>query len=134
MVGPRAVGILYALSAPPDAPVPRGMELRSHTSETHGVDVYVYGSRQMNVCDIVAFYQQQNGECLVEAGWCGASDVNYTELYIEPVAVCEGLTDFSIFTMAWEADIRAGDRGEQYVEVNLARRIFWTGAGSGENR
>lgn len=129
VVGPRAVGVLYALSAPPDAPVPRGMQLLSQDDEVevHGVDSRVYGSHNLSVCEVVEYYREMDGRCRVEPDWCVEGAANTTERYSEPVAQCSGDMDFSIFTMRWSASVSAGDRQGQYAIVDVTRRIFWTG-------
>ncbi len=128
VVGPRAVGVLYALAAPPDAPVPDGLNRVSHTSETHGVDSWVYNSNSVNACEVVQFYQGLGGTCQLEPGWCNEGDSNVTELYTQPVATCSGSSAFSIFSMRWQAEIVAGYRGQAYSQVDVSRSIFWTGA------
>ena len=133
VVGPRAVGVLYALAAPPDAPVPDNLNRVSHTSETHGVDAWVYNSTTVNACEIVRFYEELDGTCVLEPGWCRAGDPNTTDLYTQPVAECSGSSTFSIFHMRWQADISAGYRGQSYAQVNVSRSIFWTGAPESTN-
>lgn len=133
LIGPRAIGVLYALASPPDAPVPDGLNRVSLTSESHGVDAWVYNSNTVNACVIVRFYQDAGGDCIIEPGWCGPNDSNSTALYTQPVATCTGVSEFSIFQMRWQAEIAAGDRGQPYSQVDISRSIFWTGGPEDEN-
>ncbi len=127
LIGAQAVGVLYALAAPPDAPLPADVRQLSSQQETHGVDSAVYSTRRP-ACEIVAFYREAGGQCTLEPGWCGAGDANTAEKYADPVAQCAGRTDFSIFEMRWQAVISAGYYGEEPTQFELSRTVFWTGA------
>lgn len=127
LIGAQAVGVLYALAAPPDAPLPADVRQLSSQHEAHGVDSAIYSTRRP-ACEIVAFYREAGGQCTLEPGWCGAGDANTAEKYADPVAQCSGRTDFSIFAMRWQAVISAGYYGEEQTQLEVSRTVFWTGA------
>jgi len=121
-VGAQAVGVLAAIAAPPEPPVPGGAALTAHSSAAHGVDVWEY-SMDLAPCDTVTFYQAQGGNCAVRAGWCDGDDPGVLEI---DVARCVGDAAFSAFALRWRAEIAAGAQPNT-TWLTLEREVSWMG-------
>lgn len=125
LVGPRAVGILSAVVAPPPPPLPVGVVELSHENLAHGVDNWTY-EIDRDVCHLVTFYRQQGGECPVSPPQCTQSD--------EPLpvdrddAICSGVVMFSIFAMRWQMNVpREAVMSDDHTRFRLSRAVSWSG-------
>lgn len=107
-IGTRVIGVLYALAAPPSAPLPSDARELSHTSKGYGEDSWVYQTDH-SVCEVAEFYIEQGGQCSPCA----------------ETVTCDGGNDFSIFAMRWNADIATGEGGQTHIDI--LRQVSWSG-------
>lgn len=131
-VGTQVIGVLVAIFFPPLPPLPGNLTVASHTVGDYGVDEWLYES-PASACDIVRFYQDQQGVCSIAPLWCG--DVRTDDPALsgvntpgQHVARCQGEIRFSVFAMRWQAIISTADTPEYETEFRVAREIFWTGS------
>jgi hypothetical protein len=123
LIGPRLVGILFAIMAPPEPPVPGSVRLLGYSREVYGTDTWRYDT-QADVCELVTFYLEQGGVCPVMPPRCAPdSSSDPSEEYI---AMCSGDRDFSIFAMRWRFTVPLRTAPAR-LQFELAREIFWTG-------
>ncbi len=122
-VGLQAAAILMAIVFPPEPPVPEGAVLVAHTNAAHGVDTWRY---RINLppCDMVAFFKEKGGRCVVRDGWCGGADPGLVNI---GVAQCSGDIAFSVFAQRWQARISIGS-DQNVTDLTLSREISWMGA------
>ena len=128
LVGPRVIGVLFAVMSPPEPPVPGGVRLLAYTRQVYGVDTWTYDIEQ-DVCQLVTFYQDQGGQCPVMPPRClpdgqSAGSLQHSNDY---VAVCSGDMKFSIFAMRWRFTVPVKSIGSPRVQFDLDRGISWTG-------
>ena len=128
LLGPRLVGVLLALAAPPDPPVlgDTALVLESHENLAHGFDEWIYVSPH-NVCEVVRYYHRQNGQCPLVPPQCEISTTENTPTG-QDVAYCFGDVEFSIFAMRWRFRITGGDVLTGSTKFHLSRVISWTGS------
>jgi hypothetical protein len=134
VIGTQVIGVLVAILAPPEPPVPADAQQLSHSSQEQGVDEWVYGS-DTNACEIVNFYRENNGVCVVDPVWC-FDDQNLAPRAgsgWQPVATCSADVTFSIFVMRWYAEISAGHADGGQTHIELSREISWSGSLPPEN-
>jgi hypothetical protein len=123
LVGPRVVGVLLGIVAPPVPPLPQNVSELAYTSEAHGVDHWVYRSDD-DFCHLVEFYQTRATTCPVIPRECGGSGTTHPDL----LAACYGDVDFSIFAMRWTFEVPVRTVGGQGLRFELARDVSWLGA------
>ena len=126
--GPRLIGILFAVMAPPEPPVPGGVRLLAYNRQVYGVDRWTYDIDQ-DVCQLVTFYQDQGGQCPVMPPRCltEGQDASSLQQSNDYVAVCSGETKFSIFAMRWRFTVPVKSIGSSRVQFDLNRGVSWTG-------
>ncbi len=134
VIGTQVIGVLVAILSPPEPPLPTGAQQLSHVSVEHGIDEWVYGS-DMNACEVVSFYYENDGICVVEPVWCFDDQKLAPRAGggWQPVATCSADMTFSIFAMRWRAIISAGHADGGQTHVELSREISWSGALPPEN-
>lgn len=130
-VGTQVLGVLVAILFPPSPPVPDNLTQVSHTSVAYGVGEWLYET-PVSACDIVRYYQDQQGTCSIAPLWCGddrSSDQSFSGVNTtgQHVARCYGVIRFSLFAMQWQAIIATADNPEYQTEFRLVSEIFWTG-------
>jgi len=134
VIGTQIVGVLVAIVAPPEPPVPAGAKQLSYASQEQSIDEWVYASTA-NACEIVNFYRENGGICIVDPVWC-FDDQNVSPRAgtgWQPVATCSADVTFSIFAMRWRAKISGGHDDSGQTEVQLSREISWSGGLPPEN-
>lgn len=134
VIGAQIIGVLVAILAPPDPPLPADARQLSHSSREQGIDEWVYSSAA-NACEIVKFYRTNGGVCEVDPVWCFDSQnlAPRAGSGWQPVATCMADTTFSIFAMRWRARISAGHAEGGQTQVELSREISWSGGLPPEN-
>ncbi len=124
-VGTQVIGVLYAIVFPANAPLPPDITESRHENLAYGVDEWVYIT-DTAVCDIMAFYQEQADDCLINSIFCDGANPE-----IPPpgqhIGRCSAEVEFSIFAMRWEVNVSTGDTREN-TQFLLEREVFWTGA------
>ena len=132
VVGSQVIGIFYAIFFPPAAPIPDQVMLVSHNSTDYGTDDWLYTSDKLSSCDVLHYYQAQDGQCRVAPTWCGDSGSNEAATGSnsrgQNVARCVATKNFSIFALRWEVIIATGATSNETSQFRLNREIFWTGA------
>jgi hypothetical protein len=124
LIGPRLVGILFAIMAPPEPPVPGNIRLLGYSREAYGTDTWQYDT-QADVCELVTFYLAQGGICPVIPPRCALnSSSSQSDDFI---AQCSGDIDFSIFAMRWGFDVPVRSAPGPDLRFQVTRKIFWTG-------
>lgn len=123
------VSVLFYMAAPPTPPLPRSVRLVEHENIDHGVDSWLYGA-DMDICDLVTFYQETGAECVVASRWCGDMPSPNVVPWRDGtlVAVCTQDTDFSIFAMRWNAEITTGFHSGEQIRLDLFREVSWGGS------
>lgn len=125
LTGPRLVGILFAIMAPPEPPVPAGVRMLSYNRQAWGTDTWGYDT-QADLCEVIAFYRDQGGVCPVLPPRCAPdSGAGQSSDF---VAVCTADMEFSIFALRWRFEVPLRSAPGPRVRFDLAREIFWTGA------
>ncbi len=124
-VATQVIGVLYAIVFPANAPLPPDITESSHKNLAYGVDEWIYIT-DAEVCDIMAFYQEQADDCLINSIFCGDENPEIP-MPGQHIGRCSGEVEFSIFAMRWEVIISTGDTREN-TQFLLAREVFWTGA------
>ena len=129
LVGPRLIGVLLALAAPPEPPLPDEipLTLESHQNLTHGVDEWVYVAGQ-NVCEIVNFYERQDGQCPIVPPQCAEASASDLTMPDEDAAFCYGDVEFSVFAMRWRFRVASDDVADRSTRFHLMRVVSWTGS------
>jgi hypothetical protein len=127
-IGPGLIGMLWGIIAPPEPPVPPGVRLLDYRNEAYGVDTWTYGTDQ-DVCDLVAFYQDQGGTCTIVPPRCHPAPDSIIPRSDEWIASCSGEQAFTAFTMHWRFDVplRSGLTNQVRMRFEVSRRIFWAG-------
>jgi len=128
LVGPRSIGILLALAAPPDPPLPDDTDLAlvSHENLAHGVDEWVYTTGQ-EVCAVVRFYYERDGQCPIVPSQCSLSPDDNDQDDASS-AFCHGDVDFSIFSARWRFRVFPDDILTGTMRFRLSRVVSWTGS------
>jgi hypothetical protein len=123
LIGPRLVGILFAIIAPPEPPVPANVRLLGYSREVYGTDTWRYDTGA-DVCELVTFYMEQGGICPVMPPRCSAdSSGGQSDDFI---AQCSGEMDFSIFSMRWGFNVPVRTAPGNTLRFEVTREIFWT--------
>ena len=124
LIGPRLVGILFAIISPPEPPVPDSIRLLGYYRDVYGTDTWQYDTGA-DVCELVTFYMEQGGICPVMPPRCSAdSSGSQSDDFI---ARCSGELDFSIFAMRWGFDVPLRTAPGGTLRFEVTREIFWTG-------
>ncbi|HLV34485.1 MAG TPA: hypothetical protein VKY59_05200 [Spirillospora sp.] len=128
LIGPRVVGVLLAVIAPPEPPVPPGARLLDYHSEVYGTDTWTYGTEQ-DICDLVIFFHEQGAYCPVAPPRCVDESVEGIETgeSDDYIATCYRDIEFSIFAMRWRFDLPFRTAPGRLRRFDLSREVFWTG-------
>ncbi len=124
LTGPRLVGILFAMMAPPEPPVPENVRLLSYNRQSYGIDTWEYDT-EADVCQVITFYREQGAVCPVMPPRC-APDSN-PEQSVDHIAICNGDVEFSIFAMRWRFSVPLRTVPGPRLRFEVAREIYWTG-------
>jgi hypothetical protein len=123
-VATQVVSVLFGIIMPPTPPLPNGVSENSHESTDYGVDSWVY-STDTEACEVVLFYEANDGICFVALGQCEREGTE--QVSSSAMGQCVGSVPFSIFHMQWSAELfRSGDNG---TRIELNREVFWIGTG-----
>ncbi|MAS34638.1 MAG: hypothetical protein CL610_11570 [Anaerolineaceae bacterium] len=126
LVGPRVVGVLFGIMAPPEPPVPPNARLLTYSREAYGVDVWTYDTTQ-DICDLVLFFKEQGGDCPIFPPRCATKTDSVPQSSPDLIAQCVGDMEFSVFAMRWQFAIPVRSISPQRPRFDLSREIFWTG-------
>jgi hypothetical protein len=126
LIGPRLAGVLIAVLAPPEPPVPEAVTLLSHKNLAYGVDDWVYETTQ-DACQLVTFFEAEGAQCPVRPPSCGGSvDDDF-------IARCFADVAFSSFVMRWRFELPLRSVGGGALRFTLGREVSWLGALPPEN-
>jgi hypothetical protein len=123
------LGIVRGFMSPPSAPIPADARQLSHQSLGGRSSLAIY---QIDTppCEVINFYQQQGGTCVIHAGACG-DDGRYTPPVYETdfFATCEKVTPFSIFGQRWQARLLPfyQNPSPPYTRFELQNDLLWGG-------
>jgi hypothetical protein len=123
ITGPRLVGILFAIMAPPEPPVPENARLLGYNRQVYGIDTWDYDTPD-DVCQLVTFYTEQGGVCPVMPPRC-ASESDRLQSSDDFIAICNGEMDFSIFALRWRFDVPVRSVSGPRVRFQVSREVFW---------
>jgi hypothetical protein len=115
--------ILYAILLPPLPPLPSDTVELNHRSISYGVDEWTYESSR-SACEVIQYYQEKDGVCPQVVQCSGDESSAFSG---RNVAQCEGIFDFSIFTMRWISTISSDGSGGKGSVFQVSREIFWGG-------
>jgi len=118
IVGVQVFSVLYGLILPPLPPIPADSRQIQHDNPLYGQDEWLYGVDQ-SACDVVRFYAEQHACALPTICTSGANvPIGYD------LATCSQTMDFSVFSLAWQADIQpASPPGT--TAITVSRQIYW---------
>lgn len=117
VVGVVLFPVVAAIVFPPLPPVPVGVTVVETESTAYGFDTWTY-ELTGDVCSVTSFYQNADGNCVVEPGHCD-DDQRRSAL----AATCNGEQQFSRFLMRWEAEVW---NYPDHIDLHLSREIAWT--------
>ncbi len=126
-IGTQVMGVLYGIVFPVQPPLPSNVHEISHENDDYGFDSWLYGT-DIEACEVVAFFESENGSCIRAPGRCNASTIIDIDTPGQHVARCSGEQEFSIFAMRWNAIIATGDEVSGKTQFRLEREIFWSGS------
>ncbi len=121
LIGPRVLGILTGIVAPPEPPLPSQADLVNYELPVHGVDRWQYTTGE-NLCQLIAFYRPLATQCPVLPLDCGgtAQDSDF-------MAACYGDVEFSIFAMRWQLRVPLRSVGGPPLHFEVWRDVYWNG-------
>ena len=123
LVGPRLVGLLSAILSPPLPPIPADVIEVSYEELAYGIDNWTYQT-DSNICDLIAFYESNEGQCPVLPPTCQSGDPQVDQEYL---ALCTGDIAFAAFMMRWRLEIPHRSSNSTSLNFHLSRQISWAG-------
>ena len=127
-IGTNVLGVLFAVIAPPNPPLPPDMTQIEHTSAAYGVDDWKYTS-PTDACEVVKYIESSDGECQLMPLQCSDAQATTGDFIVNDtlVARCGGKVAFSIFNMQWWAHVTRNSATETQLELH--REVYWIGTG-----
>ena len=122
VAGPRIVGALSVLVAPPLPPLPPSAEQIAHENLAHGVDRWTYDS-DLNVCELAVYYENAGGQCPVRPPICGGGPESTSDVLLS----CEAIAELPVFSMRWLVEVPEETGTTAPAHFDILRVVSWSG-------